>query len=361
VTSPDIVHLLLARLEFLARERDTFRKPDPLPASPWIAMSVLQKAIRRGRVDLAHRAAATLLMSAPARLWRRLGVIAFEDIGAADLDAVYMTTAALTGQSSRLRMGGEWPAACFLVDLLARAPKCRAADDLAWVARQHPAYEAQREQITSTRFEAALEVAAGTSPLVDRTIAMISLLDGSERDGRQIAASNRHPAIVFEALRERGVPHTAVDIAEIGFRRTGEVVCALLPLLAITKAPEDHTLTTDALPPEAQIAGIPGWALDTFTREGRRALASFAKTRCSTTEWLRAEVPASRRTEVLANLVFFAESGLLDQRCTWPTAVGLRDKAETGCFGVPNEKARVALDLIHADIPLLNKERARVL
>jgi hypothetical protein len=59
--------------------------------------------------------------------------------------------------------------------------------------------------------------------------------------------------------------------------------------------------------------------------------------------------------------VFFAESGLLHQRCRWPTAVGLRDQAETGCFGVSSEKARVALDLIHADIPLLNKERARVL
>lgn len=355
--SSDIVHLLLAQLENLARQRDTFRKPDPLPASPWIAMSVLQKAIRRGRGDLATRAAATLLMSAPARLWRRLGVIAFEDVGAADLDAVYMTTAALTGQNVRLRMGGEWRAACFLVDLLARAPKCRAADDLSWVARQHPAYEAQREQIASTRFAAALEVAAGTSPLVDRTIAMISLLESSQ----QMDARKRHPAIVFAALREHGLPHTAVDIAEIGFQRTGEIVCALLPLLAITKAAEHYTLTTDALPPEAQIAGIPGWALDTFTREGRRALASFAKARCPTTEWLRAGVPASRRTEVLANLVFFAESGLLDQRCTWPTAVCLRDKAETGCFGVPSEKARVALDLIHADIPLLNKERARVL
>lgn len=355
--SPDIVHLLLAQLENLARQRDTFRKPDPLPASPWIAMSVLQKAIRRGRVELATRAAATLLMSAPARLWRRLGIIAFEDIGVADFDAVYITTAALTGQSARLRMGGEWRAACFLVDLLARAPKCRAADDLSWVARQHPAYEVQREQISSIRFEAALEVAAGSSPLVDRTIAMISLLESSQ----QMDAGLRHPSIVFEALRERGVPHTAVDIAEIGFRRTGEVVCALLPLLAITKAAEDHTLTTDVLPQEAQIAGIPGWALDNFTREGRRALASFAKAACPTTKWLRAEVAPNRRADVLANLVFFAESGLLHQRCTWPTAVGLRDKAETGCFGVPSDTARVALDMIHADIPLLNEERARVL
>ena len=32
----------------------------PLTVSPWIAMSLLQKAIRRGRFDLAQGAAATL-------------------------------------------------------------------------------------------------------------------------------------------------------------------------------------------------------------------------------------------------------------------------------------------------------------
>ena len=33
---------------------------DPLKVSPWIAMSLLQKALRRGRKNLACRAAATL-------------------------------------------------------------------------------------------------------------------------------------------------------------------------------------------------------------------------------------------------------------------------------------------------------------
>ena len=44
----------------------------PLKVSPWIAMSLLQKAIRRGKERLALRAAATLLRDAPDRLWRRV-------------------------------------------------------------------------------------------------------------------------------------------------------------------------------------------------------------------------------------------------------------------------------------------------
>jgi hypothetical protein len=47
----------------------------PLNVSPWIAMSLLQKAIRRGQEHLALRAAATL-QGRPDRLWRRSGCIA---------------------------------------------------------------------------------------------------------------------------------------------------------------------------------------------------------------------------------------------------------------------------------------------
>jgi hypothetical protein len=36
----------------------------PLTISPWIAMSLLQKAIRRGRLEFAQHAAATLLLIA---------------------------------------------------------------------------------------------------------------------------------------------------------------------------------------------------------------------------------------------------------------------------------------------------------
>jgi hypothetical protein len=81
--------------------------------SPWVAMSLLQKALRRGCKDPALRAAATLLIAAPDKLWRRLGCIAFEDIGVGDLDAV----ALVTGSD-----GGE--------TITFRATKCRAADDL---------------------------------------------------------------------------------------------------------------------------------------------------------------------------------------------------------------------------------------
>jgi replication-associated recombination protein RarA len=66
----------------VARQR-TVPERHYLSVSPWVAMSLLQKAIRRGRTDFALIAAATLLRDAPDRLWRRLAIIAFEEIGRA--------------------------------------------------------------------------------------------------------------------------------------------------------------------------------------------------------------------------------------------------------------------------------------
>ena len=62
----------------------------PLPIDPWLASSLLQKAIRRGEADVAARAALTLFRLRRAAIWRRFMVIAFEDVGAASIDALFV-------------------------------------------------------------------------------------------------------------------------------------------------------------------------------------------------------------------------------------------------------------------------------
>ena len=89
---------------------------DPLPIDPYLAMSLMQKAIRRDRVDLALGSAARLLEISPERLWRRLCVTAYEDLGVADLDAVALVTAALTGTRWRSEHGGDWAITSLLIE-----------------------------------------------------------------------------------------------------------------------------------------------------------------------------------------------------------------------------------------------------
>ena len=95
---------------------------EPLIADQWVIKSLLQKSIRRGEVEVAQRAALTLLAQKGSAIWRRFIIIAFEDIGAGSADVVAMTVAASTNSTWRKRSGGDAVVASHLARLLAEAP-----------------------------------------------------------------------------------------------------------------------------------------------------------------------------------------------------------------------------------------------
>src|SRR6266480_5330621 len=63
----------------------------PLKCDRWIASSLLQKSIRRGDSELAYRAAFRVQELDRSGIWRRLIIIAFEDVGAGDIGALIDT------------------------------------------------------------------------------------------------------------------------------------------------------------------------------------------------------------------------------------------------------------------------------
>ena len=65
-----------------------------------------------------------------AAIWRRLIVIAFEDIGIGSVDAVTMTVAAADDSAWRKAQGGDIRLAIAVARILAEAPKDRSADYL---------------------------------------------------------------------------------------------------------------------------------------------------------------------------------------------------------------------------------------
>tara|TARA_R110002072_G_scaffold211906_2_gene369441 strand:- start:920 stop:1435 length:516 start_codon:yes stop_codon:yes gene_type:complete len=113
--NPEVSIFYSSQLVGLTVARGQIPEPMPLNISPWVAMSLLQKAIRRGAAPVALSVAATLLRDAPERLWRRLGCIAFEDIGVADIACLGLVTTALTGKAFRKRLGGEWAVASLII------------------------------------------------------------------------------------------------------------------------------------------------------------------------------------------------------------------------------------------------------
>ena len=361
IDEPDVLSAFREQLAIGIARHDGIPRFEPLETTPWIAMSVLQKSVRRGRTGLALQAAATLQLDAPDKLWRRCGGIAFEDVGVADLDVVGMATAGLAGKRARAALGGEWSVASFIVEVMAGAPKCRTTDDLLMSVELHPGLAGPRRNLPAFSNDQLRRFILGTGSLQERATALWYLLGTDRRPSKHLAMRRGEPALAFDVLDELGAPLTAVALAREGFRRTREVLCPFAALLLVDDERPSGPAEDDALPPETMIGSVPAWALDQYTREGRIAFGRFLRTGCRAARRLCSLVPAGRRLDALGSLVFSAEGGLLTRRIRWPLGDELRRRFDTECHGIDASAAVELLDLLKADIPVLNRVRAEVM
>jgi len=114
-------------------------------------MSLLQKAIRRGNCAQALRAGQYLLNVDYRTLWRRLVVIAWEDVGFGDFDLCGMVTAASGSKRWRAKHGGEWRMASYLISALCKAQKNRVADDLLTIVEHEASLEDLRDRLGTAK------------------------------------------------------------------------------------------------------------------------------------------------------------------------------------------------------------------
>jgi hypothetical protein len=180
---------------------------------------------------------------------------------------------------------------------LCRALKCRAADDLLMACELHPAYAEARAQLPYLTARDLITVATGQGSIHERALALWYAL-GTDRDRSNLVSRRGEPRLVFDHLCEAGWPHSIVEIAREGFRRTGIMLCPLVALLS--HEPNQATQSqSDKLPPEEMIGSVPTWAADLYSREGRAALARFLQTDAAAAQWpaatsvRRVECPSS--------------------------------------------------------------------
>lgn len=333
----------------------------PLNASPWLAMALLQKAIRRGHRRFALQAAATLLQQSPDKLWRRVGSIVFEDIGVADLETISLVTASLAGKTFRTKIGGDWKIASYLVERMCLAPKCRAADDLLMVAERHPAYEHCRLGLTYNTLPELLRIADSSAPLPKRALALWYAVGTDRCPSPHLRTRKGDPQTVFDAMCETSYPHTLIEVAREGFRRTGQVLCPLVLLISTLKASDPMAVEDDDFPPATMCGPVPSWALDRYSREGRYALQRLLGRDCQTARWVRRHIPSSQQVNFLGDILFAVEGERLRNHYRWPVGDELRRSWEIECQGPHCSNASEIISMLRADISILNEERQHVL
>ncbi len=288
---------------------------EPLRCDRWIASSAMQKAIRRGEAAVAQRALMSLYRYDPRSAWRRLIVIACEDVGIGSLDAVIAAVARAAKPKSRREAGGDEAAALATVEMLAEAPKDRSAD-LLWAAAQHdPALEIMRLGCRLVPLARRLEfVADPTLSLPERAVVAWHSSGVDPRGEGRLARGDL--GALMRTYADLGAPDRLLEAVIVATKAIRDPLALFLPLLCLA-ADGGETAIVDGSPPSGLIDGVPLYALDTHTRLGRQAIGRFLRENAKVAEFLFENECGSRDDGPLRMAVFYADGALTRPTLQW--------------------------------------------
>jgi MgsA AAA+ ATPase C terminal len=193
----------------------------PLPCDRWLALSALQKAIRRGDSLTAQRALRTVYQHDPSSTWRRLLIIACEDVGIAALGAVVMTAERCANAKALRGTGSEEAAALATAHMLAESPKDRSADLLFAVALRDPAFEIMRSKCRSASVARRLEfVDDPTLSLPERALAVWHSSGVELRGERRVGPGDL--AALLQTYAGLDAPKRLIDAVALVIKKTRE-------------------------------------------------------------------------------------------------------------------------------------------
>jgi hypothetical protein len=360
VNRPEVPHLSENDLRRLATEA----RPRPLAIDPWVASSLLQKAVRRGDVDLAERAAFTLSRYRGQGIWRRLILIAFEDVGVGSPDALIQTTTACTSADWRSGVGGDELSLRLVVRLLAEAPKDRSPDHLICAAHDHPTLEEDSREVGAMSLVQRIALIAETTSTLPRRAIAAWYSSGVEW-GKERRVGRGDLRALMGAFCDLGVPSELVSATHSAAMRTREPIAVMTPLLwlASEKAGGHHVVDCP-IPPVTMIGEVPAYALDKHTALGKAAIHRFARECTAVRDALAAHVPEYRANDAACMAAFYADAIPVVRRFDWDGSTELeRLGTENDMLkvGVQPEGVLPVLEVVRDNLEQLNAIRAEVI
>lgn len=349
-------------LESAIRSDNPIRIPEDIDAirDPWLAKSALQKSIRWGLEEDALRAAFTLLQTYPDSLYRRLAIIALEDVGLGDLPLVHQAVWVAGKKVWRQANGGDWHIAANLVQRMAVALKSRDACDLIVAAHLHPQIEAQRAELPNLREEELLDIVRDLGKALPiRVLAACRLAETKRFPGETGNCREERFKRLMTVYTRLGVCPSILQIAVAGRSRTPEAISLPLAWIEYKKSSWSRTVK-EPLPRLVRIGGWPAATWDKHTRPGKLALVHFAQQCAPLKRFLEANIPPADHHKLVGLLVFRAEGSKLGYSLRFDGADDmLREgiEADLCSASLPMEAIPEALGIVEAHLDQLNDIR----
>lgn len=305
--------------------------PEGLPTTTdredrWRLASCLQKAIRRGDISAAMRAAHACHAVDPAYLRKRLVVIAIEDVMLGNLLAVAWTLA-LAGKHVARRAAGDLKAAVWLAKALASGAMDRTACNLVVAVDFDRARHPEMETLAAWSDEALADAAIDLERSVVDRMAATWMLAGTKRFPNLHAPSwNDRPRGRLMSLMVRaGMPLVLCYLADrAAIRGGGCMHASLLPMWQMIQADEDQLrFVPGDLPDDPGLGQLLSCSYDMHTRPGQAAIKRLMSVPVVADALARVS-PADRKATMF-EAVFAVEGGKLASRASSPQLDALAD------------------------------------
>lgn len=350
--TPPVAQILQGFLSYTPRQTRV------LPAADrWVLTSNLHKAIRYG---LAHQAAITseaLFQCDPTYFYRRLPVIALEDISLGNLPACLEILTFCRDLHLRRKFQGMGLAR-YLGERLAATHKSRSACDLISLVAAQLDEQALESEITGMSIRAAMDAASSPdTPLRTRAVALLRLDRLPIRNGDKRAKALRR---VSEKMK---LPAVVSDVLVSGNATHG--LNALLPLIYELMAKRHLRIEQNDQVQAAEYLDGPILcsALDQYTRSGQESMKQWLRITPELSGFIARHGLHRSADKIVRMALFHIESSLLNSRITNDCLGILRqetERAEMAALGLNREDAFQLYAAMRRNLPTLNIIRRRL-
>jgi len=322
-------------------------------SDPYLLASAVQKAIRRGDLDIARRAAHQLHGLDQQRLWRRLAVVALEDVGIADIEAAAKLVAVTCIPSARRLFGDDLTALDVVLNVACRATKDRTSDHFCSIVGREQISAEDRALLRPASPNALFSVVASSTQPWTRRLRSAVMVSG-RTDGPPYVPDNI--AALFEVYLELGVPELLIATCAVYAERQRDALPVFVPLAWLLRNIHKTCNVTDHVPPETEMVGdMPAWVFDPVNcRMGRRAVDLFLKAHI---------MRPAYHPRLVAAAIWNTESAYCDRTLNWPLGDEIRQRtynADLTYRGLPVEQHVALIDWIARERPALTAARQAV-
>lgn len=320
-------------LETLEWELQIFEhhKIVPLSCDKWLASSALQKATRRGLLNLALRAGSRLWQEDRVSFWRRVHVMACEDIGVASPDVVVKVLTAFSNSGWRAR-NNDLKVGLYLIALMCGADKTRVADELLAIAGNSLNLKQRRAELFFSEDESLAKVVLDTKELLPERALALWLLAGTDILPHDMMPSRKGSPQLAQELIVQLCGYSLLAKASIAvMRKTQWPLGLFTPLvyqaIVQTSKGEQRKIVQDVWAKDMNVKGIPLVALDSYTRVGKAVIRELQSKNSELKVF---------STKQIGIGMFYSEGERIDKRLSSSELDSIRQQAAFADFEAAN-------------------------